>query len=242
MNTNVALIAKSWAQTRQIPVYFTQQVNSTNSWASEDAFSSDSQSQLLRLYLTEHQTQGRGRKQRHWQDQGSGEQLLSTWSFRRKTPAQPILSCLTGLALYQAAQEIWPKQPWALKPPNDLHLGVNKVAGILIESLSQGDEHRVLVGIGLNFFSHPSLANTTSLAETLPAEELLSPRLEEFLTALHLRLCEAVEQSSNELTEQQGRELLVALNQFALKPATYLKVRPDGSLETQDKLIEWRTL
>ena len=68
---------------------------------------------------------------------------------------QPTLSPLVGLALYKACSGTWPFLNWNLKAPNDLYISNKKVAGLLIETVTQGDDIRLLVGLGLNVLATP---------------------------------------------------------------------------------------
>jgi BirA family biotin operon repressor/biotin-[acetyl-CoA-carboxylase] ligase len=66
-------------------------------------------------------------------------------------PAAPSLSLVAGLALIAAVDLIAPNQPLMLKWPNDLMLGMAKLAGILLER--NGD--RVVAGFGVNLGTAP---------------------------------------------------------------------------------------
>lgn len=74
------------------------------------------------------------------------------------------MSLAAGLALIEAVDAAVPGQPLMLKWPNDLTLGGNKLAGILLER--SGD--RVAVGFGVNLASAPELAGRR--AATLPGK------------------------------------------------------------------------
>lgn len=95
--------------------------------------------------VTEHQTAGRGRSGRRWEDE-PGAALLVSVLLRPPSPADaPQLSLVSALAvagtveaaIAGAAQVKW---------PNDVLVGGRKVAGILLESRGAG----VVCGIGLN--------------------------------------------------------------------------------------------
>ena len=68
-------------------------------------------------------------------------------------PPAPSLSLAAGLALMEAVNTAVPRQPLMLKWPNDLLLGGNKLAGILLER--SGD--RVVAGFGVNLAAAPKL-------------------------------------------------------------------------------------
>lgn len=94
--------------------------------------------------VTEHQTAGRGRGGRRWEDV-PGRSLLLSLLLRPPAgaPAQQ-LSLVAGLAVAEAIEES--RDLAAVKWPNDVLLGGRKVAGVLLES-SGG---LVVCGIGVN--------------------------------------------------------------------------------------------
>lgn len=107
--------------------------------------------------IADRQTAGRGRQGREWFD-GSGNFMGSTVVHRRfGDPELPSLALVAGLAV----QAVVPPQAGALlKWPNDVMVGVAKLAGILLER--EGDA--VLVGIGVNLVSAPRLADRETVA------------------------------------------------------------------------------
>src|SRR5262249_28071101 len=146
---------------RQVNVEAHDETPSTNDQSKEEASSIGPEP---KLYLAAHQTHGRGRGKNTWSDTGAGESLLSSWSFQLAGPAQAITGPPLGDALYRSACAIWPSLEWSLKAPNDLYLGPSKVAGLLVEAVSQGDSHRLIVGLGMNVLNHPrAIANSTHL-------------------------------------------------------------------------------
>lgn len=94
--------------------------------------------------VTEHQTSGRGREGRPWQDV-AGKALLLSVLFRPPagTPTQQ-LALVAGLAVAEAVEER--RDAAGIKWPNDVLLEGRKVAGVLLES--SGGE--VVCGIGVN--------------------------------------------------------------------------------------------
>ena len=114
--------------------------------------------------LADRQTAGRGRQGRAWSD-GAGNFMGSTVVHRASgDPPAPSLSLLAGVALLAAVVAFHPDPPRpVLKWPNDLLLGGDKLAGVLLES--RGDS--IVVGIGVNLAQAPDLPGrgTVSLAD-----------------------------------------------------------------------------
>lgn len=94
------------------------------------------------------QTGGYGRQGRPWTSPVGG--LYTSFALRPNKPAAelPSLSLVVSLALYHALQECGSVPDLAVKWPNDLLGGANKVCGISLEALADG----VCIGIGVNAF------------------------------------------------------------------------------------------
>ena len=126
--------------------------------------------------VTEEQTEGRGRLGRRWEAAAGSSILVSVLLVPPVEPPRlPELSLVAGGAVAQAIAEITGIEP-AIKFPNDLLIGMRKVAGILAES----SEGRVVLGIGVN-------VNQT--AQELPADTLTPP------TSLRMVLGEPVDRA-----------------------------------------------
>jgi len=111
--------------------------------------------------VADRQIAGRGRQGRSWLD-GDGNFMGSTVvHIRSGDPDPATLALLSGLAVHQTVSQVLaleaaPKLKW----PNDVMIGDAKLSGILLERV--GDA--VVVGIGVNLASAPTLADRTSVA------------------------------------------------------------------------------
>lgn len=128
--------------------------------------------------VADRQTSGRGRQGRAWLD-GAGNFMGSTLvrpGFG--DPPASSLALLAGLAVHAAVAAHLPDghQPM-LKWPNDVLVGMAKLAGILLEL--EGDV--VIVGIGVNLASAPHLPDRKTIAL---AELGKSPDRDAFAEAL----------------------------------------------------------
>jgi BirA family biotin operon repressor/biotin-[acetyl-CoA-carboxylase] ligase len=94
------------------------------------------------VVATGHQTEGRGRLGRTWEDE-PGTSLLFSVLLTPSVPADRLPE-LTVLAAGAVAEAIGPAA--GVKEPNDVLLGGRKVAGVLGEA----SEGRVVLGIGVN--------------------------------------------------------------------------------------------
>lgn len=229
-----------WAKHNQIPFFYEKTVTSTNDLAKTEAFDKDA-AEDVKVYFCDHQTKGRGRGTNVWNEGQTGTALLSSWSYLLQEAPQPILTPRVGLALLSAAHSVWPFLEWSLKAPNDLYVGDKKVAGLLLETVTQGDEIRLVVGLGFNVLAAPAdLPTATSLVLALPHEvPLLGEDWIAFLEHWFFSLTDAVTRAPGPLSTTERESLKWALN---LKPDLedkYTAVRGDGSLEIGKDIVPW---
>ncbi|WP_299146811.1 biotin--[acetyl-CoA-carboxylase] ligase [uncultured Comamonas sp.] len=152
----------------------------------------------LTAVLAETQSAGRGRRGRGWQcPPGMGIMLSIVKRFESGPSALTGLSIAMGVCTAQAIQSIATAPDLRLKWPNDLVVGSQKLAGILIEVDGEYDGPCIArVGLGLNLRLAPGLLAqldqpATALARqcggALPDRNLLAARLIEHLRAGLLR-------------------------------------------------------
>lgn len=94
--------------------------------------------------VTEHQTAGRGRRGRRWEDEPGASLLLSVL-LRPSGVVAPQLSLVCALAVAEAVEAAGGLEA-RVKWPNDVLVDGRKVAGILLE----GHGDAVVCGIGVN--------------------------------------------------------------------------------------------
>lgn len=232
--------AKEWAEQRELPLVYTAETGSTNDDAKAQALN---EIEEFVLYLTAHQTKGRGRGENQWLDTGHGEGLLSTWSFKVPSPPQAITAPRIGLALFAAASRTWPSLGWSLKAPNDLYLDGNKAGGLLVESVTSGNEHRLLIGLGLNVANHPRRFDTAThitgaLGRAPDAGEWFN-FLDELKQQFTLALGEIVKPV---LREAACEQLKTALNANPGRPFAVTQVTPEGDLVHAGGKVRWTEL
>ena len=99
------------------------------------------------------QDEGKGRQGRAWSSLAGNFFGSTLVQLRAGDPPAPGLSLACGLALIEAVDAAAPGQALMLKWPNDLLLGVAKLAGILLER--KGD--RIVAGFGVNLAVAPAI-------------------------------------------------------------------------------------
>ncbi len=237
---SMGLLAKMWAAEHQLEAIYWPEITSTNAQAKEMSVTSPEL-----LLVSDFQSEGRGRNDNLWNSPEKGSALLSSWVFLSKKPVLPQLTPRIGLALWRAASAIYPQLAWSLKAPNDLYLGDKKIAGILVESVSQGNLTKLIIGLGMNVFAKPNdVASSTCLAEHLSHfnHHQLLHSFSEFLTYLHVGLQESVEEAHELLPLFQREALASALNLRPNLTAKIKAVSAVGSLETEAGLTSWLEL
>jgi len=229
----------SWALQRQFDVRSSAQTGSTNDDAKTAALREDGD---FVLYVTGHQDHGRGRGRNVWLDTGSGEALLSTWSFNVASAPQPIAAPRIGLALFQAVSSVWPSLEWSLKAPNDLFLAGQKVGGLLLESVSGGGDFRLLIGLGLNVLNHPRRFEADHISDHL-GHTLDEGEWFQFLDALFDQFSKALGDCvQRELSASACKALAQAVNANANRPFVIKEVTPQGDLIHTQGRVRWMDL
>lgn len=243
-NIFIGKVTHNWAQHQKISSQYFSTVDSTNTKAKNDAFAENSFNENLIIYLTDQQTAGRGRGPNTWVSTNPGSQLLSTWSFMIDETPHPTISPMIGLALYRAASATWPFLNWNLKAPNDLYINDKKVAGILLETITQGDDHRLLIGLGFNIISAPeSMKSAGSLVSELSKETpLLAQDWISFLERLLFEFSFSLQLSFEPINTTHTRSLLSALNKHPLLKEKYISIDENANLETSTTTISWLEL
>lgn len=211
---------------------------STNDQAKAEAFQT---TDALKVYLAAEQTSGRGRGSNEWESPNSSDYFLCTLSFRLPSAAQAVASPIIGLGIYESLLQVFPEGAFSLKAPNDIYLKDKKILGILVESISMGEETRIIIGIGLNVFSHPkNIENSSSLAKYCLVTE---KKWEDFLAALIENLKHSARSTTGaHLTTQQREKLLHALNLNPNLIEKFIAISPFGDLATVHQNISWRDL
>jgi len=211
---------------------------STSDLAKKGAFVDDE----FMVYLAAEQLHGRGRNTAIWTSPEPGSGLLGTWSFTVDRSPQPLTSPLVGLAVYKAVTGVWVDLPWSLKAPNDLYLGEHKVAGLLVESISRGNLHRLLIGIGMNIFASPALVPVAGHLGQYLRSPLTAPQWFDFLHRLHQGFLQVAQESANVALAPAHRQALLEALQRHPSGGELMDVTAEGSLVFPHGSVSWNSL
>jgi BirA family biotin operon repressor/biotin-[acetyl-CoA-carboxylase] ligase len=163
-----------WLKTHGHAAQYFPKTTSTNLLAKESAMV---ESAPVVFYIADEQTSGRGQGNHKWLNSAAGSNLLMTCSLLSSQAPQPQLCLTFGEHLKKSCQQIWPKLEWQVKPPNDLLLENKKVAGILLETVSQGPQHRLLFGLGFNALDFPKSLEFEATSLQAHLQSSITPEL-----------------------------------------------------------------
>jgi BirA family biotin operon repressor/biotin-[acetyl-CoA-carboxylase] ligase len=106
------------------------------------------------IFVADHQSAGRGRQGRSWLDR-PGQALMLSILLRQSAEPRPWRStALASVALVEALEAVLPElDDVAIKWPNDVLVGGRKLAGVLAESMWDGVQSTLIVGVGVNVHS-----------------------------------------------------------------------------------------
>ena len=157
-------------------IYMVKEVDSTMDEIKKDIYSSNSNTLLMAFK----QNKGRGRKSNKWvSDLGNLFLSIKLCNFKRSKAL--IFNYLIGIIVYDTISFFLKKKnDIYIKWPNDILIGNKKIAGILIDIITSGNElSNLYLGIGINtkFASLAKEYKTTSLwaegAKDIPRKKIL---------------------------------------------------------------------
>jgi BirA family biotin operon repressor/biotin-[acetyl-CoA-carboxylase] ligase len=132
------------------------------------------------------QTGGYGRTGRTWVSDAGGLWISAVLPTPGPSANWAILPLAAGWAVTEVLVSLGLQNP-RVRWPNDIMIGKRKLAGLLLERFSPDT---AVVGLGMNVFNRPGLADTTlagtavTLAELLPAPGTLAEITTRVLSAL----------------------------------------------------------
>ena len=189
-----------------------------------------------RFVAAHHQSSGRGRQGRAWQSR-MGECLTFSigWTFTRTQAELGALAPLAALACARALASLG--CPAAIKWPNDLVSGTDKLGGILIESVRRDGLTHAVIGIGINFVLPKEVANAASVqalaGKKITAAALADRLLDELAAALEGFAAEgfAPFQAAYETVHRdQNREVCLLREGETVAQGRVLGIAADGAL------------
>lgn len=113
------------------------------------------------IFWTDHQTRGRGRRERVWDNQ-AGLDLAATLRVTVQLANPLALAAALPVAVLQTCEPL-AGQPLRIKWPNDVYAGARKLSGVLIDrDTSQPNTYRIGIGINVNRTAFPEELSQTA--------------------------------------------------------------------------------
>ena len=104
----------------------------------------------INLIVADSQTAGRGRRGRAWVSPAGGLYMSFIFPFKKDLIQPQALSLVAALSVKNSIEEC-SLAPIKLKWPNDLLIEGKKLAGILLELETSGQNNHIIFGIGVNY-------------------------------------------------------------------------------------------
>lgn len=172
------MTARTWLGIQRIDL---EVCNSTNDEAARYARAGASHGTVV---IADRQEAGRGREGRAWASPLGGLYMSAVMRPPLPLADVPPMTLAIGIAVCDAARAFGARA--VLKWPNDVLVGDKKLAGILVETQSQGGKlDSVIVGVGVNLEIVPSAVadRATALAVAAPGIDR-----ESFISQLFVQL------------------------------------------------------
>jgi BirA family transcriptional regulator, biotin operon repressor / biotin---[acetyl-CoA-carboxylase] ligase len=178
-----------------IRITYLKSVDSTQNFMTE-VIRSDREGDVV---ISEIQTEGKGREGRSWSSQKGGLWMTITL----KPPSGQLLENIVPIAAAAVVKtlETYGVEGLSIKPPNDVVCNGRKIAGLLADTVVQGSNLKVLLGVGMDVNNDVSNdASISQIASSVSRELGKEVDLEE-CTVSFLRHLDA--EYSNEIQSQE---------------------------------------
>ncbi len=233
---NITETSGLWAKEENFKHITLTSIDSTNNYAKENIVSFNQSPYLI---FASEQTKGRGRRENTWVSPSKNTGLLCSFVFKVNTPPQPIAVPCFGWAVYKALSGAF-NVNFNVKAPNDIYIQESKVGGLLLESVSKGNDHHLILGLGLNIFSHPNINNSNSILNFIKKREIKESQWKQFLS----HLISLSSQAAIAAQDSKISKPIIAQLEPALKKHENNKIKsllPNGGLELNNgTTIHWR--
>jgi BirA family biotin operon repressor/biotin-[acetyl-CoA-carboxylase] ligase len=143
------------------------------------------------LLAADEQTAGRGRRGRRWYSERGRSATFSLAYVSRRPPRELAgLSLVAGVATAQALHALGASET-RLKWPNDLVVGDDKLAGILVETRATRGGVLAVIGIGINCRASAGVSDRVARG-IASLDRWITPRRGEVISAVAQRLVDAL--------------------------------------------------
>lgn len=212
-------------------IRFFDELPSTNSYLKKIAHDELEQGMIC---LTNHQTKGRGQYERKWESQDGQNITFSMAFIPSKAERFHVLTLACALAMVEYFNELLTKSCSAIKWPNDVLVNDKKTAGILTETVFNGNTFdRLIIGIGLNVNQKNFSRGLSDIATSLSLEMEKDINREQLLATLLQRI-----EHKYTLWQKQGPDLIKSINRNIVGYGQWVGLEIDDELQDdQFKLL-----
>lgn len=196
------------------------------------------------VVVAHHQTAARGRQGRVWHNR-LGECLTFSmgWTFTQPQSALGAMAlvvavaCQRGLAKLGCVAQI----KWS----NDLVIGLEKLGGVLIETVRQKNQTHVIIGIGINFVLPKEVEGATSVQAACTHRVTAADALNAILDELHTSLPEferhgftPFQAAYQQLHRDHAQEVCILRDNQIVQTGVIVGISDNGALllQTDDKI------
>jgi len=193
------------------------------------------------LVLAEEQRAGRGRGGNRWRSAPRGGIWMTLIERPSDAAALEVLSLRVGLRLAPVLER-WTSSAVRLKWPNDLFVGDDKLAGVLIEARWRDQRPDwVAIGVGVNL-GHPARDVAAALRTAALQDADAVTVVAELVPALRAAAFARGALSTQELADFAARDLTVGRQLSSPSVGTARGITPDGALliESSQGLTSYR--
>lgn len=128
--------------------------------------------------LAKKQTKGRGTHGKRWISHKGNLFLSIFFPLKKNFPTFDEFSIINGIIISEVIKNFCKKKIINLKFPNDILINGRKVSGILQEIIDLNTKKFLIVGVGVNIVSNPSIKNKYKATNILK-ETKRKPNIEE---------------------------------------------------------------
>jgi BirA family biotin operon repressor/biotin-[acetyl-CoA-carboxylase] ligase len=222
---------------------FIKSLPSTNTYVSELAKSNDLPEGTI--VYTNYQSAGRGQIGKHWESEEGKNLLISIILYPTiVNPAdQFILSMIISLGICDFLKRYLPA--CTIKWPNDIYIGNDKIAGILIENTIMGDQiENTIAGIGLNINQQiftSGAPNPVSLSLITGENYDLNTCLNQLSSDLDRRYTQLFQEDQHKIRQEYSSQLYRINGWYDFRDLNGVfngrikSVTPDGRLQIENR-------
>lgn len=179
------------------------------------------------ICLTDNQLRGRGQYERNWQSEPAKNLTFSLIFLPPSTERFHVLTLACALAIVEHLNAFEGGDAACIKWPNDVLLNGKKTAGLLTETMFNGNRFdRLVLGIGLNINQEKFPETLANKATSVKKEIGETVEREQFLSNLLSRI-----EHKYSLWQRQHQNLYIAINRNIRGYGQWVGLKVNGEMK-----------